>query len=135
MPSLSNILNTDLALEAGTTFNALTDTEKMARLNSVYQEIADLINLAGKTDLKKSTHTGASVSPLSASNIRSGSGVCNIAGTRINFDTGPITGSFTVVAWTDTGFNVIVSGADASGFTASTVTDGETVYYHAIPNA
>jgi hypothetical protein len=136
MPILSNILNSSVAIQIGSAFNALTDAEKMAKLNAAYQWIADRMHDKGLTDFRASTHDGAVLTVFTPANWRGGNAVADAAGTRIDFDGGPIVGDYTLMVWSDTGLNVDAPliEQDASGFTAHPLADGTTVYYTAIPN-
>lgn len=133
---LSPILIRDYIAEVANRpkFSALTDTQKLQRLNGLCRRISSLSNAANRKEYDVSTVAGAVLSGGAVLGIRSDDFSCDIAGTLITFSS-PITGEYTliIVPLSGIGIDAPLNLQTANGFTAYGVDDGATGVYHAIP--
>lgn len=140
---ISNIIVSDFITEMAASnpeFAALSDAQKIQRINAAFQEISDMANAAGKSDFHNSTLAGATISSGGGSGVdyRSQVFVCSSGGTFIPFTT-PISGNYTLVIHEVDGISIDapLNEQTANGFTAYPP-DGQndvSGIYHAFPVA
>lgn len=133
---LSSILIRDFITEMANRpkFSALTDAQKLQRLNGLCRKISGLFNKAGRADFESSTVTGAVLSGGAAIDVRSDEFSCDMAGTFIEFSH-PMTGAYTLVLIETDGrsINAPLDEQTENGFTAyAGVEDGTAGAYQAI---
>jgi len=133
---LSDILIRDFIAEMANRpkFTALTDTQKLQRLNGLCRRISGWFNSAGRTDYDVSTVAGGVLSgALGDLGVRSEAFTCDIVGTRIPFSS-PLVGEYTLAIYELDGvaIDAPILEQDETGFTAYGTADGVRGIYHAI---
>lgn len=133
---LSNILIQDFIAEMVNRpkFSALTDAQKLQRLNGLCRRISGWFNTAGRKEYDVTTVGGGVLSStLSAMGVRSGEFTCDIAGTTVVFSS-PMGGDYTLALFEIDGVSIDAPLAEqtVNGFKAYGAADGVRGIYHAI---
>lgn len=92
---LSNILIRDFIAEMANRvkFSALTDAQKLQRLNGLCRRISGWFNAAGRSEFVSSTVAGAALAGGATLDVRVGDFVCDMDGTSVVFSS-PMTGAY-----------------------------------------